>query len=828
MGTLWLDIRYGIRMLAKNRGFTVIAVLTLALGIGANTAIFSVVNAVLLQPLPYKDSGKLVFVWSTMISQGIDISGSSAPDFRDWRGRNHVFTDMAASYYANVDLSAPGEEPARLRAVAMTPGFFPLLGVNPAVGRGFLPEEEQWGKNRVALLSYALWQSKFAGDKNILKRTIHLDGQDYAIVGVMPQGMPFFDNLPLVDLFMPLSYAPKDDMNTRDNHYLYVVARLKPGVTLPQARAEMSGVASEVEKEFPVNKGLGAKVMPVREQLVGDVRQALLILLGAVGFVLLIACANLANLMLARATTREQEFAVRAALGASRSRLVRQLLTESLLIAVAGGLGGILLAIWGMGFLEFLVPTSLPKFRPIGVNTPVLIFTAALSLITALIFSLAPILRASKRDVQSTLREGGRSGADGRGRRRLRSALVVAELALAMLLLVGSGLLIATFGALRHTDPGFSSAHVLTMSIPLSPAYFPDGHVNQAIQFCQDLIVQVNALPGVKNSGVTTTLPLGFGNGWGKLIDVQGNAPATSLDQVPVVRFQLSSPGYMPAIGARLRQGRFFTDQDNQQAPGVAIINEALAHQLFPNENPVGKSIRMTPPLALLSPEDRASKDLAPLRTIVGVIADMKDTAMNQPALSTVFAPYFQFHNEGWNPDLVLTVKTAGDPLALAKTVRELIQKRLPDQPVSEVSSMDLLVGRSLSGARFSMLLISIFAGLALVLAAVGIYGVMAYLVVQRTREIGIRLALGAEPRDVLRVVMGQGAKLALAGAAIGIVAALGLTRLMSTLLYGVKPTDLATYVSVTAVLVFVALAACFLPARRASHVDPMVALRHE
>jgi putative ABC transport system permease protein len=827
MGTFWQDVRYGIRMLAKNRGFTIIAVLTLALGIGANTAIFSVVNAVLLEPLPYKDPGKLVFVWSTMISQGIDISGSSAPDFREWRGRNRVFTDMAASYYANVDLSAQGEEPARLRAVAMTPGFFPLLGVNPAVGRGFLPEEEQWGKNRVVLLSYALWQSKFGGDKNILKRTVHLDGEDYAIVGVMPQGMPFFDNLPLVDLFMPLSYAPKDEMNTRDNHYLYVVARLKPGVTLPQAQSEMSGVASEVEKEFPVNKGVGAKVKPVREQLVGDVRQALLILLGAVGFVLLIACANLANLMLARATTREQEFAVRAALGASRSRLVRQLLTENLLIAAAGGLGGILLAIWGMEFLEFLIPTSLPKFHPIGVNAPVLIFTAALSLLTALFFSLAPILHASKRDVQSTLREAGRSGMDGKGR-RLRSVLVVAELALAMLLLVGSGLLIATFGALRHTDPGFSSAHVLTMSIPLSPAYFPDGHVDEAIQFCQDLIDQVNALPGVKNSGVTTTLPLGFGNGWGKLIDVQGHAPATSLDKVPVVRFQLSSPGYMPAIGARLRQGRFFTDQDNQQAPGVAIVNEALARQLFPNENPIGKSIRMTPPLALLSAEDRVSEDLAPLRTIVGVIADMKDTTMNQPALSTVFSPYFQFHHEGWSPDLVLTVKTAGDPLALAKTVRELIQKRLPDQPVSEVSSMDLLVGRSLSGARFSMLLISIFAGLALVLAAVGIYGVMAYLVVQRTREIGIRLALGAQPIDVLRVVMEQGAKLSLAGVAIGLVAALGLTRLMSTLLYGVKPTDFFTYLSVTAILVFVALAACFLPARRASRVDPMIALRHE
>ncbi len=828
MGALWQDVHYGIRMLAKNRGFTLIAVLTLALGIGANTAIFSVVNAVLLESLPYKDPGKLVFVWSTMTSRGIDLSGSSAPDFRDWRDRNHSFSGIAASYYLNVDLSAPGEEPSRLKAVSMTPSFFPTLGVNASLGRTFLPEEEQWGRNRVVLLSYSLWQSKFAGDKNVLGRRIHLDGQDYAIVGVMPRGMPFLDNLPTVDLFVPLSYAPKDEMNTRDNHYLYVVARLKPGVTLAQAQQEMSGIAVEVANEYPINKGIGARVMPVREQLVGDVRQALLILLGAVGFVLLIACANLANLMLARATTREQEFAVRAALGASRSRLVRQLLTESLLIAFWGGLGGILLAIWGMSFLEAFMPSSLPKFRPIGVNTPVLIFTAALSLLTALFFSLAPILHASKRDVQSTLRDGGRSVADGRGRRRLRSVLVVAELALAMLLLVGSGLLIATFGALRHTDPGFSSAHVLTMNVPLSPAYFPDDHHDQAIQFFQDLVAQVDALPGVKNSGVTTTLPLGFGSGWGKNIDVQGHPPATSLDQVPIVRFQLSSPGYMPAIGARLRAGRFFTDRDNQQAPGVAIINEALARQLFPNENPVGKSIRMSPPWALLPPEGRTPEHAAPLRTIVGVIADMKDTAMNQPALSTVFAPYFQYRNEGWASDFALTVRTSGDPLTLAKSVRDLIQQRLPDQPVSEVASMDDLLGRSLSGARFSMLLISIFAGLALVLAAIGIYGVMAYVVAQRTREIGIRLALGAEPKDVLRVVMEQGAKLALAGVAIGIIAALGLTRLMSSLLYGVKSTDLTTYVSVTGVLLFVALAACFLPARRASHVDPMVALRHE
>jgi putative ABC transport system permease protein len=827
MGALWQDVRYGIRMLAKNPGFALIAVLTLALGIGANTAIFSVVNAVLLESLPYKDPGKLVFVWSTMVSRGINLSGSSAPDFREWRSRNRVFSGMSASNYLDVDLAAPGERPARLKAVAMTPGMFSLLGVDPALGRGFLPEEEQWGRHRVAILSYALWQSKFAEDNNILGRTIHLDGEDYSIVGVMPRGMPFFDNVPPVDVYEPLAFAPKDNMNTRSNYYLTVVGRLKPGVTLPQAQEEMFRVAAEIAKEVPANKGINARVVPVREQLVGDVRQALLILFGAVGFVLLIACANLANLMLARATTREQEFAVRSTLGASRLRLVRQLLTESLLIAFLGCIGGIALAIWGMNALEALIPTSLPQFRPIAINAPVLVFTAALSLLTAVLFSLAPIFHASKRDVQNTLREGGRSGADGRGRRRLRSVLVVAELALAMLLLVGSGLLIATFAALRHTDPGFSPDHVLTMNIPLSPADFPDGHENQAIQFFQDLTDQVDALPGVKASGVTSTLPLGFGSGWGKNLDVLGHTPATSLDQVPIVRFQLSSPGFMPAIGGRLRHGRFFTDQDNQQAPAVAIINEALARQFFPNEDPVGKSLRMIPPLDLLPPEARDPEHLAPVRTIVGVIADMKSTSMNQPALPTVFAPYFQYKNEGWSSTLVFTVRTSGDPLALATTVRDLIQQRLPDQPVSDVASMDELLGRSLSGARFSMLLISIFAGLALLLAAVGIYGVMAYVIAQRTREIGIRLALGAQPNDVLGVVMKQGTRLALAGVAIGLVAALGLTRLMSSLLYGVKATDLVTYASVTAVLVSVALLACFLPARRASQVDPMVALAY-
>src|ERR1700682_6111036 len=469
MQTILQDLRYGARALAKNKAFTLIAVLTLALGIGANTAIFSVVNAVLLQPLPYKDPGKLVFVWTTMISQGVPISGSAAPDFREWRGRNHVFQDLAAYTYDNLNLSFPGEEPSRLQGADVTPELFSLLGVNPFLGRTFLPEEEQWGRHRVVLVSYSLWQTRFGGDKNILSRNLRLGSQDYAIVGVMPKDMPFFDDLPRADLWVPLAYAPNDQMNTRGNHYLNVVARLNPGVTVERAGTEMSGIAKQIERQFPENKGLGAKVVTVREQLVGDARPTLLILLGAVAFVLLIACVNIANLMLARATARQQEFAVRAAMGAGRSRLLAQLLIESVPIAILGGVTGVMLAAWGIKFLESLIPNDLPRFNPITINTSVLAFSAAISLLTILFLALAPALFASKGDIQETLREGGGSGLEHRGSCKPRSLLVVSEVAMAVLLLAGAGLLIKTFGALRHADPGFSADHVLTMHMELSP-----------------------------------------------------------------------------------------------------------------------------------------------------------------------------------------------------------------------------------------------------------------------------------------------------------------------------------------------------------------------
>jgi putative ABC transport system permease protein len=831
MQTLLQDLRYGARTLARNKAFTAVAVLTLALGIGANTAIFSVVNAVLLQPVPYKDPGKLVYVWNTMISQGVPISGAAAPDFREWRERNHVFTDMAAYNFGggqNFNLSLPGEEPLHIQGSQTTWSLFSLLGVNPFLGRGFTPEEEQWGRHRVVLLSYALWQTKLGADRNIIGRALRLTGEDYTIVGVMPKDMPFFDDLPRVDLWVPLSYAPKDEMNSRGNHYLSVVARLKPRVSLQAVATEMSAIAKQQEEQYPENKGMGAKIVPLREQLVGDVRSALLILLGAVAFVLLIVCANIANLMLARALAREQEFAVRSAMGAGRGRLLVQLLLESLPIAVLGGIGGVLLAGWGIQLLQSLIPSDLPRFNPIAVNSGVLIFSAAASLLTTLLFSIAPALFASKTDLQNTLREGTRSGHDNRGSRRLRGLLVVSEMALAVLLLVGAGLLIKTFGALRHADPGFSADHVLTMQMALSPQTdFPNGHEDAQVQFYRDLSDRVNALPGVKYSGITTSLPLGFGMSWGKYVDIQSHSPPTSLDKIPVVLFQLSTPGYFPTIAARLRSGRFFTWQDNQTAPGVALVNEAFARQFFPGEDPIGKPIRMRPPLALLAPDDRKPERMPVVRTIVGVIADMKDQAVNLPTHATVFAPYAQYRQEGWG-ETILAVRTTGDPLAASQMVRDQIHSLLPNQPVSEVASMEDLLTRSLSRARFSTALLSIFASLALVLAAVGIYGVMAYLVAQRTREIGVRLALGAQSRDILSMVLAGGGKLAAFGLALGLIGSLGLSYLLRSQLYGVSSSDPMTYASVAVLLGIVGLAACYLPARRATRVDPLVALRYE
>ena len=830
MGTLLNDLRYGLRMLAKNPGFAAVAVITLGLGIGANTAIFSVVDAVLLKPLPYADPDRLVMVWSTSASVGGPGFGTAPPDFREWQRQNSIFERMGAYWLNDINLSVPGQAPERLQGALISSNIFPLLGVKPVLGRGVLVSEEEFGRNRVALLSYGIWQRKLGGDPAIIGRTLILGGNSFTVVGVMPKGMPFFNNVPAVDLYVPLSFPPGDEMNTRSNHFLPVVARLKPGVSVAQGQAEMTTIARRLAQQYPENVGLGAKVVLLREQIVGDFRPALLVLFGAVAFVLLVACANVANLMLARAAAREKEFAVRIALGAGRGRLTRQLLAESLPLALAGGAVGVLLAQWGIESLVSLIPSNLPRFNTIAIDGRVLAFTAGASLLTALIFGLTPALQAAKADVYEALKEGGRVASEVAGRTHLRGLLVVSELALALMLLAGAGLMLRSFARLEQVDPGFSPRNVLTVQLPLSDKKYPKSA--QARAFLEQLEDRVKALPGVEAAGVSTELPLGFGNGWGKYFNVIGHPEPTSLDKVPNVMFELDSPDYFSTIGVRLLAGRFFTLQDSEHSPQVAIINEALKKRFFPNEDAVGKTIRMLPPLSLLlrlmQPSERDLSRLAPERVILGVIGDVKNTNMNQPTEPTVYVPYFQAENEGWFNTMYLAVRAKSRPLELAAAVRAQVQAIDPDQPIAEVATLNDLIGRSESQSRFTTLLLALFAAVGLVLAVVGVYGVMAYSVAQRTHEIGVRMALGAGRRDVLRMVVGRGLGLGLAGVVTGLAGALALTRFLSSQLYGVRPTDPATFAGVSLILMVVAMLASYIPALRATKVDPMVALRYE
>jgi len=828
------DLRFGIRMLAKNPIFTVVAVVTLALGIGANTAIFSVVDAVLLRPLPYPEADRLVFLWSAMPSQGVPISGSALPDYHGWRDQNRVFDGLAGFYYGDFNLSSDGSAPERIQGAYITANFFQVLKISPALGRLFASEEEEFGKHRVVLLSHGLWQRRFGGERDLVGRKIKLAGESYTVAGLMPKGLPFFDNLPEVELWTPIAFAPDDNMATRNNHFINLVGRLKPGVTPEQAQADVSAIARRMEEQEPANKGLGALVVPMQEQITGDSRKGLLVLLGAVAFVLLVACVNVANLLLARASAREKELAIRASLGASRARIVRQVIIECLPLGLIGGLLGALLAVWGIDLLSSLLPASLPRGNAINVSGRVLIFTFALALLTILIFGLLPALQAARGDVRESLNEGGRSGIGSRKQGRLRRLLVIAEVALALVLLVGSGLMVRSFIKLRQVDVGFTAHNVLTMRVPLPDAKYPipqtitDPRDPAGLAFSEKLLARVEALPGVQSATAATILPLGAGDGWGKFLSIEGRAAPASIDQVPLVRFVLVSQDYFRTFGVTLRHGRSFTAQDKSNSQPVAIINETLARRFFPNEDPVGKTIWMGPPEHLLPPEAQTPENRSPRRTIVGVVPDVKGGSLNQPTPSQVYAPLSQYRREGWNNGLMLAVQTNTPPETLTSAIREQVHALDADQPITSVRTMDELLNRTLSAAKFSLLLFGLFAGLALVLAAIGIYGVMATAVTQRTHEFGLRMALGAQKRDVLRLVIGQGMMLVLIGVAAGLASALALTRLMSTLLFGVSPTDPMTLALITLLLAAVALLACYLPARRATKVDPMVALRYE
>jgi putative ABC transport system permease protein len=811
MGTFLQDLRYGFRMLMKRPGFTAVAVVALALGIGANTAIFSVVNGVLLRPLPFKEPGRLVAVWETNAQTGTEVNNRNEvalPNFLDWREQNRVFEQLAALTYASVNLTGTAE-PERIQSAVVTTNMFQTLGVEPAQGRAFLPEEENVKSQRAVVISHGLWQRRFGSDPGLVGRTLTLNGNPTTVVGIMPQGFQLqFPVSMAVDMWLPMriDQAAAPD---RNYHYLYVLGRMKPGVTVEQAQSGMSAIMGQLQQQYPeTNAAKGANVIPLHKQLVGDVEPYLYVLFGAVGFVLLIACANVANLLLARTSARQKEVAIRTALGASRLRLVRQLLTESIMLAVMGGGLGLLIAYWGIDLLIALSPSDVPRLGEIGLHGPVFAWTLLVSLLTGMLFGLAPALQASKPDLNEALKESGGRGTGGLKTSRLRSLLVVSEVALALVLLISAGLMIRSLLALQRTNPGFETKNLLTMNISLPRQKYRES--KQSILFFDQLIERIRGVPGVQAVGGCDPLPLSGSDGTTGFV-VEGG-PSLALAERPEVGSRTVTPDYFRAMGIPLVKGRALTEADREDRPRALLINEALARKYFPGEDVIGKR------LGFGEPEKQVWWE------VVGVVGNVRHKRLDREAKPEVYFPYQQQpHNF-----LSLVVRTAQDPAAMAGAVRSQVLSLDPDQPVFDIKTMDERLSNTVSQSRFITLLLAAFSGLALCLSAVGVYGVMAYTVAQRTHEIGIRVALGAQSGDVLRLVLAQGMKLTLIGVGLGLGAALLLTRVMASLLYGVTATDPLTFIAVAALLSAVALLACFIPARRALKVDPIVALRYE
>lgn len=797
MESLLHDLRYAARMLFKNYGFTLVAIATLALGIGANTAIFSVVNAVLLQPLPYSAPERLVTTRSNQ----------SAPDLADFRAWSRSFEEMGGNTMQPLDYTG-GIEPLQWKVGLVTGGFFKTLGVQPAIGRAIDFNDDKPGGARVIVLSHGLWQQQFNGDPDILGKTIPLSGEIYTVIGVMPQG--FKAPRDASESWAPLHVANPLAAAYRGVHFLHTYLRLKPGVNLSQALGEMAVIDKRLAELYPEeNKNRQTRLIPLHERIVGQTRHALLILFGAVCLVLLIACANFANLLMARAAAREQELVVRVALGASRWRLIRQLLTESVAISVLGGAAGLILASWGIEMLVALKPEDLPRLDTIGVDRWVLVFTLGVSIATGVLFGLAPAWSATSIDVNDALKEGGR-GAIGAAKHYLRSALVVLEIALALVLLIGAGLLIKSFWQLRNIKPGFNPDNLLTIRIDLPESRYRE--IPKQMQYRRALLDETNSLPGV-HAAMVSELPLS-GDALMHNFLVEGRPPIAPGDE-PEVETRSVVGDYFQVMQIPLLAGRDFTPQDKEDTPLVGVVNQSLVRQFFSNEDPIGKRVRW------------ARDEQVNWITIIGVAGDVRQFGLDQPDEPTLYTPYAQ-SNRAWKRWMTLIVRGESDPAALAGAVKSRIWKIDPMIPANKVRMMSEVTAEAKSARRFNMLLLSIFAGVALLLSAVGIYGVISYAVTQRTHEIGVRVALGARPLDVMKLVLGQGMLLALMGAGIGLVAALALTRLMTTLLFGVSATDPMTFIVIALLLVAVAMAACYLPARRATRVDPMAALRYE
>jgi putative ABC transport system permease protein len=820
MDDLRQDLRLGLRRLRKAPGFTAVAIATLALGIGANTAVFSVVNQGLTGwSAAYDRPDELVMVWQ---SKGGDQWPATPFDFRDWKALNPGFAGLSAYYYAGVSLSGP-REAERASAARVSADLFDTLGVKPLLGRPFRADEEAWGAHRVVLLAHGFWRRALGADAGVVGREIRIDGEPHTVVGVMPPGA-WFTATP-VDLWLPLAFAPDDPRNHRNSHFLTTIARLAPGVTLDQARTRMSDVAKRLE-EHVENRGVGATVVSMRDEVLGDVRPVLLVLMGAVMLVLLVACANVANLLLARAAERRREMAVRLTLGAGRGKLVRQLLTESVLLAAAAGAAGLLLAVWGAELAAVLVPRGVPRLAETGVHLDgrALAFTLLVSVLTGIVFGLVPAWQASSGRLTDGLAEGGRGG-PGLRTARARSAFVVAELGLAVLLLCGAGLLIRSFLLLQRVETGVRGGNLLTVRVPLPWSKSVDDRYVHT--FFPQLLERVEALPGVELAGVSSHRPLG-GGGMSRHFAVEGRPVPTSRADVPTISARQESARSLQALGVSLRRGRLFDEGDRAGQPRVAIVNEELVRRFFPNEDPIGQRVQLEMPESLSDPHSLPPGGRWPRWTIVGVIGNVRYFGLGGAPEPIAYVPYLQRNTAmPWAPGY-LVVRTAGDPTSLLPAIRRQVAAVDPDQAAGEALTWEELRRQSVGGTRFNAAVMGAFAGVALGLAMLGVYGVLSYAVKQRRREIGVRMALGARGRDVARLVVGQGLRLAGIGVMLGLCAAVGLGGTLASLLFGVEPRDPATLAAVTLVLALTAAAACYLPARAASRLDPVSALRAE
>ena len=812
------DLKYALRVLLKNPLITAVALVTLALGIGANTAIFSVLNAVVLRPLPYADPDRLVVVWETIA--GNDRRSAAPGNFTDWRAQNKTFSDLAATFYGNFNLTADGP-PERINGATVTSNLMSTLGVSARLGRTFQPEDDEHQDQRLAILSDALWQRRFGGARDIAGKTISIDESSYIVVGVMPPGFKYPVQSELWVLgrdrsavsMSLISQFPKNDWShERDAHFISAVGRLKPGITLSQAQSDIAGIAQRLEHDFPAtNAGLGSSVIPLHTQIVGNVKTLLSILLGAVAFVLLIACTNVASLLLARASQRDRELAIRRAVGASRFRLVRQLLTESVVLSFLGGLAGLGLSVWAVSLFIKLSPGDIPRLEEASVDLRLLGFTLMVSMLTGIAFGLWPALHATGGSLNQSLKDAGSKASEGKRRRRSRNVLIVTELALAQVLLIGAGLLIVSYYRASRIDPGFNADHVLSAKIAPSAKKYPDP--KSRVSFYSQVIEQLQTLPGVSSVGMVMNLPLS-GASMNRGFKVEGR-PEPKPDENVAMDYQVVNSDYFATLEIPIVRGRGLTEQDNETAPRVIVINEAMAHAFWPNEDPVGKRMAI----------GESSKDTS-WRTIVGVVGSVRHAGLTEEPVPCAFIDYRQ-DLESWSR-MAFVMKTSTEPSSLTSTVRSSLVAIDPQQPVYAIEPLEKLIEGSVAPRKFVMSLIGSLAFVALALALVGIYSVISFSVSERTREIGIRMALGAKRRDVLRMILSQGMRVSAVGIVMGLAIALGLTRLLRTLLFEVSATDPITFGLVAMTMSLIALMACYLPARRATRVDPLVALRDE